>query len=472
MAYVISKSRLFQKVAYAPNPAQRAIHGCTSRYLVTAAGRRTGKSTAGGHELLPEVYKAYLHRHALEEAGQRNEFWIVGPQYTDSEKEFRSFYNACKKLKMPFDKPGTYYDARGGDMQVSLWGGKFLLKAQSARYPEHLVGEGLSGVIMAEAAKMRERIWIQYIMPTLMDFKGWAKFNSTPEGKNWFYDLYMKGIAQDIGWSSLRFPSWFNTMVFPLGEKDPEILQMRQDMSPEMFAQEIEAEFGEYVGRVFKDWDDDWHVRRKAYDPRHPVFIATDWGWTNPNVALFVQIDTWGRVHVLSEYYQSHRSADEMADDLEAGVQDSRHPALCRAATLLFPDPEDPKSAHTLSERLRLRTMGNTGGELKTRLELIRKWLKDENDHLPYDHVDRIPRLTVDPQCKNMIKEMGEYRYPETKNEATESPEHPLKKYDHTPEALGRLMRGHFGEEAVGARPKQQKAQFSRGRRRSPRPVG
>lgn len=465
MAYVISKNRLWQKVAYVPNQAQRKIHECTSRYLVTAAGRRTGKSTAGGHELLPEVYRAYLRKDLLEEQGLRDEYWIVGPQYTDSEKEFRSFYNACKKLQMPFDRPGTYYDARGGDMQVSLWGGKFLLKAQSAKYPEHLVGEGLNGVIMAEAAKMKERIWTQFIMPTLMDFRGWGKFNSTPEGKNWFYDLYMKGIAQDIGWSSLRFPSWANTAVFPKGQKDPEILQMKQDMSPEMFAQEVEAKFGEYVGRVFKDWDEDWHVRRKAYDPSLPVFLATDWGWTNPNVALFIQVDHWKRVHVISEYYQSHRSADEMADELEQGVQDSRHPALCRAASLLFPDPEDPKSAYTLSERLRLRTMGGTGGELKTRLELIRKWLKDENPHLGHDHVDRVPMLTVDPQCTNTIHEMDAYRYAERKDEATEAPENPMKKWDHTPEALGRFFVGHFGAEAVGARPKQRKARYARHRR-------
>jgi hypothetical protein len=463
VAYVINKSALFTKVAYAPNPAQRKIHECTERFAVVAAGRRTGKSTAGGYELLPEAYKAYFNKTALEDAGQRAEFWIVGPQYTDSEKEFRSFYNAAKRLQMPFDKPGTYYDSRGGDMQVSLWGGKFLLKAQSAKYPEHLVGEGLRGVIMAEAAKMKQRIWTQYVSPTLMDFRGWAKFNSTPEGKNWFHGLYMKGIAKDPGWASFRYASWANTAVFPLGEADPEIQQWRRDMPPELFAQEVEAKFNEYVGRVFKDWDEDWHVRNHAYHPEWPVYLATDYGWTNPNVVLFIQVDPFDRVHVLSEYYQSHRTTEEMAKDLLGGVQDPMHPVYCRAARLLYPDPEDPKSSADLAQRLGLSVRGNTGGELKIRLNLIRKWLKDHNDHLPVEHEDRYPMLTVAGRCAHTHREMDAYRYPETRAEKeTSESEAPLKKDDHVPEALGRFMRGHFGEEAVGGAPRQRRMKVRR----------
>lgn len=452
MAYVIDKSRLFAKVAYAPNPAQRQIHECCARYLVAAAGRRTGKSTAGGHELLPEVYKAYFARNMLLESGLRHEFWIVGPEYSDSEKEFRTFYNKATKLRLPFDKPGTYYDQRGGDMQVSLWGGKFLLKAMSAKYPDSLVGEGLRGVIMAEAAKMKERVWTKYVSPTLMDFRGWAKFNSTPEGKNWFYRMFMKGVAEDPGWASFRFPSWYNTAIFPLGYDDPEIQQMKRDLPQEVFNQEVAADFSEYVGRVFQDWDDEWHVRRVAYNPNRPVYIAADYGWTNPTVLLFIQVDYWGRVNVLAEYYQTHKSSDDIISDLNRGVYDERHPGLVRAARALYPDPEDPKTSNDLANGLRVNLMGNTGGELKTRLNLIRKWLKDENDHLDLDHPDRVPMTTVDPRCTNFIREMDAYRYPESKEEAAKSlPEHPIDKDNHAPEAFGRFMRGHFGEDALGS---------------------
>jgi hypothetical protein len=470
MPLVIAKNQLFAKVGYVPNKAQRRIHASTARFQVVAAGRRTGKSTAGGMELLPECYRAYMMKNALEDAGIRQEYWIVGPQYTDSEKEFRAFYNKAKFLQMPFDKPGTYYDARGGDMQVSLWGGKFLLKAQSAKYPEHLVGEGLNGVIMAEAAKMKVRIWEQYIRPTLADFRGWGKFNSTPEGRNWFYDLWrMAQNGEDPEWESFRFPSWANERLFPLGINDPEILSMLRGMSEEMGDQEVRAKFSKYVGQVFKQWDEEWHVRASAeYDPALPVFLATDYGWTNPNVVLFIQVDPWDRVRVIDEYYQSHRSPEEVADDLENGVQSTAHSSLVRKATLLYPDPADPAASHTLSERLRLQIQTGTGGEIATRLEIIRKWLKDENEHLAINHPDRRPRVTVNPRCKHTIFEMDAYRYPKTRDEQTNStnePEKPLKKDDHAPEALGRFFAGHFGAQAVQAPPTQRQFKTSRGPR-------
>lgn len=466
MAYVINKSSLFAKVAYAPNPAQRAVHECTERFIVAAMGRRTGKSTAGGHDLLPEAYKAYFHRDALEERDQRMEFWIVGPEYVDAEKEFRTFYNKAKRLKMPFDKPGTYYNTKAGDLQVSLWGGRFLVVGQSAKHPENLVGEGLHGVIMAEAAKQKRRVWEQFVRPTLADFRGWARFNSTPEGRNWFHELYMKGITGDPGWASFRFPSWANTAVFPLGEKDPEILQMKADLTDEVFEQEVEAKFGQYVGRVFKEWDEDWHVRRVGYRPELPVFVASDYGWTHPTVLLFIQIDPFDRVHVVSEYYQTHRRTEEVVADLRNGVQDSLHPTLVTAARDLFPDPEDPKASNELGEKLRWRIMGNTGGPLKDRLNLIRKWLKDENPHLPYGHPDRAPQLTVEPQCKNLQREMDAYKYPERKAEASNGKDEPMDKDNHAPEALGRFFAGYYGDEDGRGAMTVQQVRHSRGRRR------
>jgi hypothetical protein len=108
---------------------------------------------------------------------------------------------------------------------------------------------------------------------------------------------------------------------------------------------------------------------------------------------------------------------------------------------------------------------GSTGGEIKTRLEIIRKWLKDENDHLPHDHPDRRPRVLVNPKCKMLIHEMDAYRYPKTKDEQTNEPENPLKKDDHAPEALGRFFKGHFGDEAVQAPPTVRKVRSTRGPR-------
>ena len=461
---VIVKDRVWPKLRYRPNEAQVKIHNSVARNRVAAAGRRIGKSTCGGHELIPEAYRAYFNKGRLEEEGKRAEYWIVGPTYTDSEKEFRTFYNDCTKLKIPFDRPGTYYDQRSGAMTVSLWGGRVLLHAKSSQYPERLVGEGLYGCIMAEAAKMKESTWTKYVRPTLADFRGWSLWNSTPEGKNWFYELWQRGADPAFPeWWSIRAPSWLNTAVFRGGRMDPEILSLEQELSEEMFKQEIGADFSQYAGRVFGAWDEEKHVGDFLYRPDWPLYIATDYGWTNPNVALFIQVDPFDRVYVIAEYYRNHRSPEEFATDLL-----NEHGTLSRRATRLYPDPEDPSASYTLSNKLGLTIGGDTGGEIGIRLELIRRWLKDENPHLEHGHPDRRPRMMVDRSCTMLIREMDAYRYPNLRTEAQNEPEKPMKKDDHAPEALGRFFKGHFSVAAAGGRPRQSKARTSRNRPPTP----
>jgi hypothetical protein len=95
--------------------------------------------------------------------------------------------------------------------------------------------------------------------------------------------------------------------------------------------------------------------------------------------------------------------------------------------------------------------MRGTGGALEDRLEWIRRKLHaDEKvSHLGPDHEEWTPQLQIDRRCVNTIREFNTYRYPATWEEAQakdrEAPEAPMKKDDHTPEALGRFMIGFFG---------------------------
>jgi hypothetical protein len=452
--YEIDVDEIFDGVGYAPHSGQIPVHNAVDehRNRLAACGRRFGKSQIGGHDLTVAAHLAYIQQADLEPKGKRHEYWIVGPEYSDAEKEFRVLYNDLKRLDIDFDRPGTYYSEGGGDMDVSLFGGRFQVHAKSAKYPQTLVGEGLMGVVMAEAAKLKSIVWTQYIRPTLADFAregSWALFTSTPEGKNWFYDLYMRGqsrLKKDEQWWSIRRPSWTNSIVFPGGRYDPEILEMEADMSAELFKQEIEADFTDFVGRVFKDFGEETHVGIHDYNPRWPVFLAADKGYRAPSVVLFVQQDVFNNVWVCGEYYRTDRDAEEVCEDI---LDDPRLREMANAARLLFPDPASPEWASILEKKLNVRSQGGTGGELDIRLNLIRRWLRPQPFELADDHPEKIPKLMFDQSCKNTIREMLDYRYPETKDEQNRTPdEKPLKVDDHTPEALGRFFAGHIAPQA------------------------
>lgn len=489
-----------------PHLSQLEIMEDKSRFKVCPCGRRFGKSNMGGHEFIPEAIKAKKEAPALKSRGQRREFWIVGPEYADSEKEFRVFYDKATKLGMPFDRPGTYYSVQTGDMAVSLWDGAFILKAKSEARPTSLVGEALSGVIMAEAAKMKQNTWLQYIQPSLADFLGWALFTTTPEGKNWFYQLYLDSIKpQNIGWNGFKMPSWRNPNVYrtPTVDEhvkrliqlmsenpqytsfeiitseglivDAEVAQMANDNTIPMFTQEYAAEFTDFVGKVFKEYDEETHSRLLPYNPGWETVAAVDYGYRNPNVWLLIQIGPYGEINIIDELYQENLAPDEFADEI------IRRGLCPDTLTAFYPDPALPGDTRTLENifrrhGLRATSRPHTGGELKDRLDLIRLSLKDRimdteksQKHwntYPAPPDEKRPRLMISPRCPHTLFEFGEYRYPEKKDEQQETSikrfELPLKKDDHTPEALGRFLAGRYHEMATqyGSGTRLSKARF------------
>lgn len=484
---MVDVSFLWDKLKYRPHIGQRKVHASYARHRVNAAGRRMGKSIVSAREVMPRVFEAFGSRDVLDELGIRYEGWIVGPNYTDGEKVFRTFYNDCRRLGLPFDKPGTYYTKQ--DLSVSLWKGAFLCSVKSGAHPESLVGEGLHFAVMTEAAKMKEAVWERFIRPTLADFEGETWWDSTPEGRNWFYRLYRAGQDPDNHeWESWRSPAWLNRNVYKRkttregvrqlkelvnagftskrdlidrlrGAVDPEIVSLAVDLTPEAFGQEIECNFSDMVGRVFKDWDEDIHVRDLPYVPAWPLFLATDYGYTDPNVCLFIQVSPHGDIRVIAEYYRHQRTDTQFRDDV---LQDERLGRLVKHAVALFPDPEDPGASNTLSNGWKVPLAGGTGGPLLDRIRAIQGSLKQRNRHLDWDNPERAPQLLVDRSCVEMIREMDAYSWPRLRKVGGKGPELPQDKDNHAPEALGRFFAG-YGAGQLG--PVVSKVNFGRGRR-------
>src|ERR1700759_3025872 len=128
-------SRGEPRKVFDPHAGQLEFMEDPTRFQTITAGRRLGKSRGIGHEFLPEAAITRKMATWLKDEGKRREFWSVGPNYSDSEKPFRVFWDICKKLEIPMDKPGSYYSLEGGDMTVSLWDGAFLYSAKSAAVP-------------------------------------------------------------------------------------------------------------------------------------------------------------------------------------------------------------------------------------------------------------------------------------------------------------------------------------------------
>jgi hypothetical protein len=400
MSQVVDKGRFFQSVGYQPHSqGQWEFHASKARFRLPCCGRRYGKSTMAGKDLEPELFKR-----------EKAYYWIVGPTYDLGEKEFRVVWDdlIIRKQLGRDKRVKKAYNKRSGDMYIEFpWGTR--LEVRSATHPETLVGEGLSGAIMSEAAKHTKVTWERYIRPALADKRGWATFPTTPEGRNWYYDLWMLGMDANVPqYASWRFPSWENPVVFPNGRHDDEILLTERTTTPEWFMQEYGADFSSFVGRIYGEFDEVSHVKQHRFNPAWPNYIAFDWGFVNPLAAVEFQIDPWDNVYVWREHYKSYELLSEHLKILAARDNPPGYRLDCT-----YGDAADPEAVAFVCQNF-APCVAYPEAKVNWRagVDRVKGFLRlqqvGEIDEYGTPRVE--PKLFVDPSCTNLIREFGNYR--------------------------------------------------------------
>lgn len=396
-----SKQVIFDKVGYVPHSeGQRQYHASNARFRMPNCGRRYGKSTMAGTDRLADMFIPNTIG------------WIVGPTYDLGEKEFRVMWDALiVKLGLGLDKRvKKAYNKRQGDMWIEMpWGAR--AEVRSASQPERLVGEKLNWAIMSEAAKHNKETWERFIRPSLADFRGPADFPTTPEGYNWFYDLWMLGMDDAFtNYQCWQFPSWENPVVFPEGRNDPEILEIERTTSPEWFAQEIGADFSAFVGKIFSEFTTYTHVRSHKFNPLWRNYIAWDFGYVRPCVAIEFQIDPQDNIYVWRESCRSYTTMKDHCDILKSREQpDGYH------IDLMFGDAADPEAAEVAAISMGVQCVADPASKENWRegIDCVKLFLRSHPTGRELDEFgtpEIVPKFYVDPSCVNVIREFNGYR--------------------------------------------------------------
>ena len=204
--------------------AQMRIYESPARFRVVSAGRRFGKTMLATAECLQVAM-----------AGGRA--WWVSPTYRMSEVGWRPLRRTAALT------PGA--TVRKVDREIILPGGG-MVGVRSADNPDALRGEGLDFVVMDEAAYIQQEAWSEALRPALSDRLGRALFISTPRGRNWFWDIHLRGQS-DPDWKSWTFPTSANPFI------EATEIEAARSMLPEIiFRQEYLAEFVDSEGAVFR----------------------------------------------------------------------------------------------------------------------------------------------------------------------------------------------------------------------------
>jgi len=352
--------------------AQSEYTYSNTRFNVPCCGRRWGKTQPTGHRT---TYKMFI---------PESYNWIVGPTYKLGEKEFRVVWNDFEKLGL-LRHCKKSFNVKQGQMEIRTpW--KSVLEVVSAEKQSSLLGEGLSHAVMSEAAQHSRSTWEQYIEPALSDLLGSADFPSTPKGFNWYHALHVLGQGHHKDYRSWSQPTWTNTLRYPGGFENEEIQRIRALVSKVWFDQEYGASFTAISGAIYEEWNDAIHVQPCAYNPNLPNYLAFDYGFINPFVALDIQVAPNDTVYVWREYYGKYQSTMQHGIEL----RDRDNPRGYNV-TAMWGDPRGADEAATLA--VILGYVGFMDVPWKLGKEEIKRLLKQK-------------RLVVDPSCTNLTREM------------------------------------------------------------------
>lgn len=203
------------------HPGQRRILESAARYRVISAGRRFGKT------LLAIEWLTLMPGGALD--GKPVAFFaptykLLLDVWSDMERTLRPAIKKANRTEMRMEL------ITGG--KVDFW----TLEDRDAGR-----GRKYVRIVLDEAAHARylQDAWERAIAPTLTDYAGAAWFISTPNGLNFFHDLYRRGQSPESPeWASFHMPTSTNPHIPP-----GEIERARADLPSLVFAQEYLADF-------------------------------------------------------------------------------------------------------------------------------------------------------------------------------------------------------------------------------------
>ena len=208
---------------------QKKVWVDDTRFLVIAAGRRTGKTRLAAWKLIVKAL----------EATKANVFYVAPTQGQARDIMWQSLLDLGQEVIV---------SAHINNLQIKLINGS-TISLKGADRPETMRGVSLYYLVMDEYADMKPEVFEQILRPALADRKGGALFIGTPMGRNHFYELYKYAeLGDDESYKAFHFTSYDNELL-----DAEEINLAKKSMSSYAFRQEFMASFEARGSEMFKE---------------------------------------------------------------------------------------------------------------------------------------------------------------------------------------------------------------------------
>jgi phage terminase large subunit len=276
-------SELSLTISYKPRPYQSALETAMNsgkRRAVLVWARQHGKDLGCWNFLI------------LEAMEKRGTYFYIFPEFSHGKRVIWNGITMDGRRYIDFLPAELVKHRSSSDMAIELVNGSRIQVVGSSNY-DALRGTPLKGAVLSEYAYQNPNVWDMVLDPVFSNVNNkdaWVIFNSTPQGKNHFYDLYEYAKANPESWYCSRVTNDDTGLVSP-----EQIAAKRQrGMSEEMIQQEYYCSFdcgvvGSIYGRLLGDAEKEGRVGYVPYDRNFLVYTAWDIGIGDAMSIIFFQ---------------------------------------------------------------------------------------------------------------------------------------------------------------------------------------
>lgn len=198
------------------------------KYIVGCFGRQAGKSFTAMNLLLKWVL----------EDNKSVGLWC-SPVYSQAKKVFTELTNSIAGT-------GLTKSVNKSELTITFINGS-VIYFRSGEREDTLRGYTLDYLVIDEAAYIKDEVWNTVLRPTVLVRGKKVLFISTPKGRNWFYNIAMRGISDEYPQYKTFFATSFDSPYITAEELE----EAKMSLPENVYRQEILAEFLEGGGEVF-----------------------------------------------------------------------------------------------------------------------------------------------------------------------------------------------------------------------------
>jgi phage FluMu gp28-like protein len=236
---------------FTPHKKQKEIiQACLNdniKYIIANCGRQVGKSFLGMNIILKWL---------LEDNNSIG-MWVA-PIFAQSKKVFQ-------ELALSLVASNLTKSVNKSDLTITFINGS-IIYFRSAEREDNLRGNTLTYLVVDEAAYIKNNVWSEVLRATILVKGKKVLFLSTPKGRNWFYEMAMRGDSDEYPqYKTIKASSFDSPYI-----SEEELTDAKNSLPDGIYRQEILAEFLDDGGEVFSS------LEVSSSLESYPPFVASE----------------------------------------------------------------------------------------------------------------------------------------------------------------------------------------------------